>query len=657
MVMKSILTMVFLSWSLMVSATIYYVQDPAYNDNASDSNRGDDINYPWATWQKAFDTARPGDTVYFRGGTWYPRTDLYGSVTTYNPRGGHGYNGTATSPVCFFAYPPDLMEGNMPVLDCRYSHPSGHGHVGLNIRSTGHVKFKGLKVTNVRSWPMESGEMWCAGIMVDEYKHLTLEQMTVSFTGGAGVVVMGGDTLYLINCDSHNNSDTLDVELPGNDGDGFTIMHEGPDLDTAAVVYIHGCRAWNNADDGFGVSNNKQLDIRDCWAWNNGDLEGDGNGFKLRYSYIRETWKRKIYNCIAASNRRAGFNDLNLHAPMGPHMEYLNNSTYQCDRGFGSSPGQAFDCNAHPAEVIYRNNISFASTGPYPATFTACNYQYPTYVTQDHNTWVQTGSQYYTAANPAYGLMADDFVSLDTAQLRWPRQKDGSLPDIGFMQLKPGSDLVNAGVDVGLAYFGSAPDLGAHQRGSFSVELVSPEIYQIFRLGGTIVLRARVEGASESVDEVVFYGDDGETLLGIGEQVANEVWEYSWDSDEMGYEGFRAVAHGSQGETATSSILRVRVKWPLHDEGTEADNTRDCQIIPNPNDGLFYLELTEPLRDESEIQIISLTGQVMAVERMARNELIKEMDLSAFPPGMYYIHMMNGPASPCGAQSIKMIKN
>ena len=46
----------------------------------------------------------------------------------------------------------------------------------------------------------------------------------------------------------------------------------------------------------------------------------------------------------------------------------------------------------------------------------------------------------------------------------WPgrgtAKADGSLPDIDFMRLVAGSHLIDAGVDVGLPYNGSAPDLG-----------------------------------------------------------------------------------------------------------------------------------------------------------------------------------------------------
>ena len=57
----------------------------------------------------------------------------------------------------------------------------------------------------------------------------------------------------------------------------------------------------------------------------------------------------------------------------------------------------------------------------------------------------------------------DDFVSIDYAVLTGPRKPDGSLPDVSFFHLESGSDLIDAGVDVGLPFNGSAPDLGAFE--------------------------------------------------------------------------------------------------------------------------------------------------------------------------------------------------
>ena len=58
---------------------------------------------------------------------------------------------------------------------------------------------------------------------------------------------------------------------------------------------------------------------------------------------------------------------------------------------------------------------------------------------------------------------SSDFVSLDTALALAPRNADYSLPKTGFLKLQASSQFVDKGVDVGLAYNGKAPDLGAFE--------------------------------------------------------------------------------------------------------------------------------------------------------------------------------------------------
>ena len=60
-------------------------------------------------------------------------------------------------------------------------------------------------------------------------------------------------------------------------------------------------------------------------------------------------------------------------------------------------------------------------------------------------------------------FFATDFARPDERQLAGPRQPDGELPRITLLQLRPGSKLVDRGVDVGLPFAGDAPDLGAFE--------------------------------------------------------------------------------------------------------------------------------------------------------------------------------------------------
>jgi hypothetical protein len=65
---------------------------------------------------------------------------------------------------------------------------------------------------------------------------------------------------------------------------------------------------------------------------------------------------------------------------------------------------------------------------------------------------------------------AADFQSVATTGWDAPRLPDGSLPDMPMFRLVSGSDLIDKGTNVGLAYTGAAPDLGAFE-GSTPVPL------------------------------------------------------------------------------------------------------------------------------------------------------------------------------------------
>jgi hypothetical protein len=54
-------------------------------------------------------------------------------------------------------------------------------------------------------------------------------------------------------------------------------------------------------------------------------------------------------------------------------------------------------------------------------------------------------------------------LSIDDSFATAARRDDGSLPDIPFMRPVTGGRLVDKGVNIGLPFSGSAPDLGAFE--------------------------------------------------------------------------------------------------------------------------------------------------------------------------------------------------
>jgi hypothetical protein len=77
----------------------------------------------------------------------------------------------------------------------------------------------------------------------------------------------------------------------------------------------------------------------------------------------------------------------------------------------------------------------------------------------DSNFVVQTTNSWMSP----FDVNEADFASIDANAAYGARKADGNLPDISFMHLANGSDLIDGGTDVNLPFYGNAPDLGAFE--------------------------------------------------------------------------------------------------------------------------------------------------------------------------------------------------
>jgi uncharacterized protein YjdB len=443
--MKEIILLLFFTFSSVVSATTYYVAT-----TGNDSNPGT-ISQPWATWQKAFSIATAGDTVYFRGGIYMPTTSNYGNIVMYYPHD-TGHNGNPGNPVCFFNYP-----GEKPILDCSLVDPIGNYNTGISIFYGDYVHLRGLTVRNIRQ--VRDG-VSCCGIGATWCSNLTYENCEVYNVGGEGISVLSGfgyntyrtilsDTTSFINCDVHNCCDSFidNLEAPGFVGgwaDGFKVDNE-----IGACFRWKGCRVWNCSDDGYDISGSATGIFENCWSFANGRLNGDGNGFK--YGGVRNDdipLARSITNCLSAYNRATGFNE-NNNGSYQMNLHIFNNTAFKNETGYINMYGVI----GEPNQNIYRNNIAYRNT-LYPMAFLS-----PTI--DDHNTW---GSVHpFPSYTETIQVTDADFISVDSTGITGPRQSDGSLPNLGFLKLALTSDLIDAGIDVGLPYNPPYPDLGAFE--------------------------------------------------------------------------------------------------------------------------------------------------------------------------------------------------
>ncbi|MBN2547241.1 MAG: DUF4990 domain-containing protein [Spirochaetes bacterium] len=408
-----------------------------------DSNPGT-FEQPWATWQKAFNTAEEGDIVYFRGGIYYKETGYSADII---PRDGLGHSGTAANYIHYLNYP-----GEIPILDCSLISPDlpvpgeFSYNCGLYIDGANYLHFRGLTIRNVLQL---YDNVLSQGLVAVSSKFHIYENMTIHDISGRGIYYSpdyAPDTTYFINCDVYNCIDSFYTGgLPGGWGDGFNVGNEAN-----SYLYLEGCRVWNCSDDGFNLWGRGLLVVKNCWAFKNGRLDGDGCGFKMNVPDVESTdndLHRIFTNNISAyniGNTGAGFTE-NNNGMTTVNSNMYNNISYKNMTGFTTIGN-----NVGPQRNnIYRNNIAYNNL-----QYDDEESQGGIFYTNDHNSWNAELEVTVTDA---------DFISLDVDQLGRQRKNDSSLPDIDFLKLTSTSDLIDKGINVGLLFEGTSPDLGAFE--------------------------------------------------------------------------------------------------------------------------------------------------------------------------------------------------
>jgi hypothetical protein len=646
---RVLILILFLFINSIVSAKIYYVAP----SGGSDMNPGTNISAPFATWQRGFDVAEPGDTVYFRGGVWYTTESTYPRI---NPHGyvKHGNSGTPENPICFFNYP-----GEKPVLDCSAHVPSGGATIihGISVAYVQYLHFRGLTIRNL----YQRGNTYMPqGITFELAANITFENMVVhdiSGRGAFGSEIVGYyndaetpetiycDTTRWINCDFYNLCDSTSAN-PGNAADGIKIHLNGRTSTSYPHPYweFSGCRFWNYSDDGLDVSGDGVVKVDRCWAmstdkYSSADIEG--NGFKLGGLYhtlvpsdstLRKNW-RIVTNSMAVFCHSSGFYDLDYAPCHRTNGIYYNNTSFKNRIGFYGISGyeNGWYIN-HPRTSVYKNNIAYENS-----EYEAALYRVP--YPESHNTWDFTGAGTWPGwvYTDTVTVTDEDFFSVDSTGITGPRESDGSLPDLPFLKLDPAtSDLINKGVYVGLPFYGAAPDIGAfecdYEAGTYnrypSIEITSPLDGTVFKEPTAITITVNATDKDGSISKVEYI--DGTKSL---TEITLSPWSYTWNNVPLGNHFIRAVATDDQGAEVTSSVVKIEVRTDIF------------KLYPNPNTGIFTIVITEPLRESCEIKISSFDGREIYSGTMSEGELTKQFDLSNninFKHGKYALALFSG---------------
>ena len=477
--LKAGLVVVLLCVPLSAQAATYYVAT-----DGSDTAAGSE-SAPFATWARAQTAASAGDTVYFRGGR-YAFTDATSTCSSTSATVNAitlSKSGTSGNPIKYWAYP-----GEKPVFDFSgITDTSKYNCRQTGVRVTASwLYLKGLELTGTLQLNNLNHESWC--LYVYGGSNNIFEMLDAHHNMGPGFFIQRGGNNTFLNCDSHENEDSLTSNGDGQSADGFGC-HPNQAGDTGNV--FRGCRAWWNTDDGWDFINaTEACTVESSWSWYNGYKPdaisggapvalsaGNGNGFKgggygMPPSGVPSPTPQHILRFnVSFYNKAAGF-----YANHSPNNAYFYNNT-----GFHNSPdfnmlGVASDGSTSISVGILRNNLAFAGS-------LTSNVDLGGLIDDQYNSWdskvgvtvANADLQSVAFAPPAscpaaYSaggkvcVPATDTTSF--AGMASARQADGSLPVLPFLRLSPGSNLIDKGQDVGLPFVGTAPDLGAFEFGA-----------------------------------------------------------------------------------------------------------------------------------------------------------------------------------------------
>jgi hypothetical protein len=352
--------------------------------HGNDSNAGT-LAAPVRTIQRAVDLAQAGHTIFIRGGTYAPSTNiqLLKSGTSSQPITMRNYNGERV-----------IIDGeNMPHTPA----PVG-GSIPRPERGAIHIEGEYWRLIGLE---IIHGPYAIFGL---DTSNGVYDRLVTRDNYESGLHLQGASSNnQIINLDSFGNRD------PRNDGesaDGLAIK-EG----SGSGNVVRGARLWNNSDDGldFWMFSSPVL-TENSLAWGNGfnrwnipNFTGDGNGFKLGGNGVSAN--QTLRNSMAWDNAVGGIIDNNNP---GQHR------VERCTAWDNPETGFQFD----RSDSTLTNNLAVAN-----------------------GTSVSLGSNSSGSGNSWDIGGSWSLVSTDPSTITGPRNTDGGIPTSTFLRPSNGANV------------------------------------------------------------------------------------------------------------------------------------------------------------------------------------------------------------------------
>ena len=397
--------------------------------NGSDGNDGS-LNAPFATLRKAGSLVKAGQTIALRGGVYKEYNDVAGGFSA--PTTSFTKSGTAARPIIIESYP-----GERAVID-------------------------GSGIVRSKSWSQaQQSQAQRPALLAVKGDYYIVRNIEFKNSAGAGLQFYPGTEHNTAEgVDSHHHhghglmaeeSDYARVE-GGRFHHNYSSSNGGDSADGVNLAYArHGVvrrvESYNNSDDGVDFVRAYDMLAENNRVWKNGYRPdgsvaplGNGNGVKAGGdgggAYSISNHRNVIRKNLVYLNKNTA-----LDANAGGGIAFYNNTTW---RNGSAGDGRYFD------NVVFKNNLSFGEPKPLISNTkpSGSKGKWPVNL---YNNWSDNPGSKGT------NLPVDPkFISTD------PQSAD-------FLRLSSSSPVVDEGIDVGLPYAGSAPDLGVFERDLTSV--------------------------------------------------------------------------------------------------------------------------------------------------------------------------------------------
>jgi hypothetical protein len=432
------------------SVGIYYVSPNGDDDNPGTESR------PWATVHKAATTAVAGDTVIFENGTY----DIKNGQRNWN-------SGSADRPITFQARNDRqaVWVQSRAVSSVDMSHES-------------YITFRGLVIRG------DNVHQQTALIRLEDCDHITIDDCEVGESREAhyGIVIRSSDDIHINDCTIHPNNGGRDnqdgihmyednTNIVIENSEIYQCDHGGINVDTVDGLLIDRCQVYETGSHGISIGDSEEtrytldnITIRDS-VIHDSDTIYDHSG----------TWHANIRIHLHASNVTILRNELYAASCYGLYMSselagpvYIYNNTVYGQGLDVTTEAQVMFYDSHSlddnvaANIYYKNNIVYVTKNGPKALYVGDAFE--PWLRADNNMYYSSsatesirreGRTYRTfAAYQAAGYEPHAVVSEDP-EMNHPAHAD--------FTLRAGSPAIDAGVDIGEPYSGSAPDIGAHE--------------------------------------------------------------------------------------------------------------------------------------------------------------------------------------------------